>query len=115
MAATQRPADNSTWPLYTGAAASLGLKFAENTTVPGPIDFSICDVFDQIDASELQNATAAANATSTVSAGSGPTGSNMGTSNDGIQLPKAHIHLAVLISLVTVVLSSRMSDSSFNL
>ena len=70
MAATHQPADNATWPLYTGPSSSLGVMFA-NATVPGPIDFSICEIFDQIDALELKNATS----TST-SADSGRTGSD---------------------------------------
>ena len=66
MAANRRPADNATWPAWTGPGmgpgTSLGMTFV-NGTRPGYIDFAICQLFDQIEAMELANATTAANST----------------------------------------------------
>ena len=78
MAANQIPTDNATWPVYTGPQSSLGLTIA-NTTIPGYINFTVCDLFDQIESTELMNATASANSTSGGALPSGTGSSSPGT------------------------------------
>jgi carboxylesterase type B len=53
FAASQKPTTNSTaWPAYGGPSNTVGITFL-NSTFPGKIDYSVCALWDRIDAMQV--------------------------------------------------------------
>ena len=103
MAAKGTPSE--TWPRY-GAQAQNGVTFG-NATVPGPIDFSECELWDDLNALTLDGTFGGEpNGTMTGTGLGGtppaPTASIPVTTTDGVGMA-APLHLATLSLITTLV------------
>lgn len=55
MAVEQKPGSSDVWPGYEGGNSTRGVTFNERP-VAGKIDFSVCELFDQIRDAQLKAA-----------------------------------------------------------